>query len=113
MSKTLKIEIQVKIQSIFSFSNLTAESSSLTSLASTLSEQKPENSILCVSDLESQYDSIQEEQNVTAKCFSSGPKIEEKPSVILLRSATKSYGKKKNPNVVLDKFNMTIREGSM
>ena len=69
MLHVLKIEIQFKIQSIFSFSNLTAESSSLTSLASTLSEQKPENSILCVSDLESQYDSIQEEQNVTAKCY--------------------------------------------
>jgi len=128
-------------------SNLTHQSSSMTSLASTLSDSNKimSNSTpsqnapskgnnnppttnfagLNVSDLESpQYDSINAENghnntnNVNKVDFwasntSSNAEWNRGNPVIVLRSAGKCYGSKKSPNIVLDKLNMTIREGSI
>lgn len=85
-------------------------------------------SILSVSDLESQYDSIvnddtvfdNENQQQSSDQNAGGPAWNsskaqwkmDKP-IIMIRSAFKSYGSKKEPKVVLQKLNMTIREGSM
>lgn len=82
-------------------------------------------SILSVSDLESNYDSIianehedtvfggNENQQDNAGAWNDKSQWKTEKPIIMLRSAFKSYGSKKEPKVVLQKLNMTIREGSM
>jgi len=131
-------------------SNLTPQSSSMTSLASTLSDSKNmmmsnsissetapvENrtsaifspSVLSVSDLESQYDGLDNSttngvhNNVSkdpvdfwtsSTSGQSNAEWNRESPVVVIRNTVKSYGSKKSPNVVLDKLNMTIREGSI
>ena len=148
----------------FHFSNFTAQSSSLTSLASTLSEglneatkrspnhNRSENlkssglktsnhdssaqiffnisirikilisnysdhtkfgsGVISVTDLEDNFN------NVSARLQSwpaANPKSEWQKNlpVVVFRRAKKSYGSGKKRSIVLDMFNMTIKEGSM
>ena len=86
--------------------------------------------VTSVSDLESQYDGLDNSttnvvhNNVskdpvdfwaspTSGQSTSGPEWNRGTPVVVIRNTVKSYGSKKSPNVVLDKLNMTIREGSM
>ena len=86
--------------------------------------------VISVSDLESQYDGLDNSttngvhNNVskdpidfwtspTSGQSNSGPEWNRGSPVVVIRNTVKSYGSKKSPNVVLDKLNMTIREGSM
>ena len=86
-------------------------------------------SVLSVSDLESQYDSIlndDDKTDTTTNNISKDPvdfwastsghsnaEWNRGNPVVVVRGAAKSYGSKKCPNIVLDKLNLTIREGSM
>ena len=84
--------------------------------------------ILSVSDLESQYDGLDNSttngvhNNVSkdpvdfwtsSTSGQSNAEWNRGSPVVVIRNTVKSYGSKKSPNVVLDKLNMTIREGSM
>ena len=85
--------------------------------------------ILSVSDLESQYDGLDNStasngvhNNVSkdpvdfwasSTSGQSNAEWNRGSPVVVIRNAVKSYGSKKSPNVVLDKLNVTIREGSM
>ena len=65
-------------------------------------------SVLSIADLESQNNSnsleeIQSENSLT---------IENYP-VVVIRGASKSYGSKKDANIVLQDLNMTIGQGTM
>ena len=108
------------------FSNFTAQSSSLTSLASTLSEGLNEStkrssvgdqlnakfaSAIIVTDLESNLHDV----SARLQSWPSSPKSEWQKNlpVVVLRGATKNYGSKKSPKCVLDKLNMTVKEGCM
>ena len=101
--------------------------SSETKPTTTLSNFAPA-SVLSVSDLESQYDSIlaDDDKTDTAANISKDPvdfwastsghsnaEWNRGNPVVVIRGAAKSYGSKKCPNIVLDKLNLTIREGSM
>ena len=161
----LILSILIFLFGFFRFSNFTAQSSSLTSLASTLSEglneatkrspnhNRSENlkspglktsnhdssaqfffsiSIIRINILLSNYSDhtkfgsgvisvtdIEENfNNVSARLQSwpaANPKSEWQKNlpVVVFRRAKKSYGSGKKRSIVLDMFNMTIKEGSM
>ena len=116
-------KIIIYIYYFFHFSNFTAQSSSLTSLASTLSEglneatkRSPNNdtkfgSVLSVTDLEVNFNNV----SARLQSWPANPKSEWQKNlpVVVFRRAKKSYGSGKSRKTVLDMLNMTIKEGSM
>ena len=82
---------------------------------------------ISVSDLESQYDGLDNSNTNVLNNVSKDPvdfwtsptsgqsnaEWNRGSPVVVIRNTVKSYGSKKSPNIVLDKLNMTIREGSM
>ena len=83
--------------------------------------------VISVSDLESQYDGLDNSNTKVLNNVSKDPvdfwtsptsgqsnaEWNRGSPVVVIRNTVKSYGSKKSPNIVLDKLNMTIREGSM
>ena len=83
--------------------------------------------VISVSDLESQYDGLDNSNTNVLNNVSKDPvdfwtsptsgqsnaEWNRGSPVVVIRNTVKSYGSKKSPNIVLDKLNMTIREGSM
>ena len=160
----LILSILIFLFGFFHFSNFTAQSSSLTSLASTLSEGLNEASkrspnynrsknlkspclktsnhhssaqffcnisiirinillsnysdhtkfgsgVISVTDLEENFNNV----SARLQSWPANPKSEWQKNlpVVVFRRAKKSYGSGKKRSIVLDMFNMTIKEGSM
>ena len=81
--------------------------SKLTLESTCSSESTP--SVLSVADLESQNNSNCSLEEIQSENSSSV----ETPPVIVIRRAYKSYGSKKDANIVLRDLNMTIGQGTM